>query len=117
MVTSKLVNAGELVQRGQPLVVIADLDRAWANVYVDGPVVPRLKLGQAVTIHTDAGGAGRPGTVSLIASTAEFTPRNVQTAEDRATLVYRVKIAVDNSDGVLKIGMPVEAEIPVATVD
>jgi HlyD family secretion protein len=117
MVTSKLVNAGELVQRGQPLVVIADLDRAWANVYVDGPVVPRLKLGQAVTIHTDAGGAGRPGTVSFIASTAEFTPRNVQTAEDRATLVYRVKIAVDNSDGVLKIGMPVEAEIPVAAVD
>jgi HlyD family secretion protein len=117
MVTSKLVNPGELVQRGQPLFIIADLDRAWANVYVDGPVVPRLTLGQAVTIHTDAGGAGRPGTVSFIASTAEFTPRNVQTAEDRARLVYRVKIAVDNSDGVLKIGMPVEAEIPVAIVD
>jgi HlyD family secretion protein len=50
--------------------------------------------------------------VTAIASRAEFTPRNVQTAEDRSKLVYRVKIAVDNKDGVLKAGMPVEADIP-----
>jgi HlyD family secretion protein len=114
IVTAKLANAGELVQRGQPLVVIADLDHAWANVFVDEPVVPRLRLGQAVTLFTDAGGDGRPGSISYISSAAEFTPRNVQTAEDRAKLVYRVKVSSDNSDGVLKIGMPVEAEIPIA---
>jgi multidrug efflux pump subunit AcrA (membrane-fusion protein) len=63
-------------------------------------------------VFTDAGGAGLPGKVSYIASKAEFTPRNVQTAEDRSKLVYRVKIAVDNTNGVLKQGMPVEADIP-----
>jgi HlyD family secretion protein len=67
-----------------------------------------------VTLFTDAGGQGHAGTISYIAPDAEFTPRNVQTADDRAKLVYRVKVAVDNTGGVLKIGMPVEAEIPVA---
>ena len=55
---------------------------------------------------------GLPARSSFISSKAEFTPRNVQTAEDRSKLVYRVKIAVDNTKGVLKQGMPVEAEIP-----
>ena len=63
-------------------------------------------------MFTDAGGPGLPGKVSYVASKAEFTPRNVQTAEDRSKLVYRVRINVDNKDGVLKQGMPVEAEIP-----
>jgi HlyD family secretion protein len=76
------------------------------------PLVPRLRLGQAATIFTDAGGSGIPGTVSAIASRAEFTPRNVQTPEDRSKLVYRVKITVDNKNGVLKAGMPVEADLP-----
>lgn len=53
-----------------------------------------------------------PGTISYISAKAEFTPRNVQTAEDRSKLVYRVKIVVDNKAGALKSGMPVEAEIP-----
>jgi HlyD family secretion protein len=52
------------------------------------------------------------GKVSYIASKAEFTPRNVQTADDRSKLVYRVKISVSNTSGLLKTGMPVEAEIP-----
>ena len=55
-----------------------------------------------------------PGTVSYVSDKAEFTPRNVQTAEDRSKLVYRVKVSVDNKDGVLKPGMPVEAELPFA---
>ena len=112
IVTEKLADVGELLQPPAPLVVVTDLDHAWANVYVDEPVVPRLRLGQAATVFTDAGGPGIPGTVSYIASKAEFTPRNVQTAEDRSKLVYRVKVAVDNRSGVLKTGMPVEAEIP-----
>jgi HlyD family secretion protein len=112
IVTEKLADEGELVQPRAPIVVVTDLDHAWANVYVGEPAVPRLKVGQAATIFTDAGGAGIQGTISTIAEKAEFTPRNVQTAEDRSKLVYRVKIAVDNASGVLKAGMPVEAEIP-----
>jgi len=114
IVTQKIADAGELVQPRSPLVVITDLDHAWANVYVDEPIVPRLKVGQSATIYTDAGGPGIAGTVSYISAQAEFTPRNVQTAEDRSKLVYRVKVAADNHAGVLKAGMPVEAEIPYA---
>jgi HlyD family secretion protein len=114
IVTQKIADPGELVQPRAPLVVITDLDHAWANVYVDEPIVPRLKVGQSATIYTDAGGPGIAGTVSYISAQAEFTPRNVQTAEDRSKLVYRVKVAADNRAGVLKAGMPVEAEIPYA---
>ncbi len=111
IVTDKLADVGELVQPRAPLVVITDLDRPWANVYVDEPVVPRLRLGQPATLFTDAGGSGIAGTISYISAKAEFTPRNVQTAAERSKLVYRVKVSVDNKSGVLKAGMPVEAEI------
>lgn len=111
-VSEKLAEPGELLQPRGPLVVVTNLDNVWANVYVDEPVVPRLRLGQPATLFTDAGGPGIAGTVSYISSKAEFTPRNVQTAEDRSKLVYRVKVSVDNANGVLKAGMPVEAEIP-----
>jgi HlyD family secretion protein len=111
-VTERLVDVGELVPPRAPILVIADLDHVWANVYIDEPVVPRLRLGQPATLFTDAGGAGVTGTVSYISAKAEFTPRNVQTADDRSKLVYRVKVSVDNTSGVLKAGMPVEAEIP-----
>jgi len=110
VVTQKLADAGELAQPRGPIVAITDLDHAWANVYVDEPAVPRLRVGQPATLFTDAGGQ-LPGTISNISTRAEFTPRNVQTAEDRSKLVYRVKVSVDNTSGVLKVGMPVEAEI------
>jgi HlyD family secretion protein len=117
VVTERLADPGETARPGAPLVVVADLDHAWADVYVDEPIVPRLRLGQEVALYTDAGGPRIPATVSYISPAAEFTPRNVQTADDRARLVYRVKVSVDNRDGVLKIGMPVEAEIPLAPFD
>ena len=110
-VTEKLVEVGEVVPPRAPAVVVVDLDHAWADVFVPEPTVPRIKIGQAVTVFTDAGGNGIPGTISFISPKAEFTPRNVQTAEERSKLVYRVRIAVDNKAGVLKQGMPVEAEI------
>jgi HlyD family secretion protein len=115
VITAKLVDRGELVAARTPLAVITDLDHAWASVYVDEPVVPRLRLGQPATLFTDAGGPGIPGKVSYISPVAEFTPRNVQTAEDRSRLVYRIKISVDNTAGTLKSGMPVEADIPLAS--
>jgi HlyD family secretion protein len=112
LVTQTLADQGELLAPRTPILIVADLDHAWANVYVDEPLVPRVTLGQTATLFTDAGGPGIPGKVTFISPKAEFTPRNVQTAEERSKLVFRIKIAVDNRDGVLKQGMPVEAEIP-----
>ncbi len=114
IVTEKLTEAGEVIAPRAPVVVITDLDHAWADVYVPEPAIPRIRTGQAAMLFTDAGGAGLPGTVSYISPKAEFTPRNVQTSEERAKLVYRIRIAVDNTAGVLKQGMPVDAELALA---
>ncbi len=109
IVTEKLVEAGEMIAPRAPALVVVDLDHAWADVFVPEPVVPALKIGQVATIFTDAGGAGIPGTITYVSPKAEFTPRNVQTADERSKLVYRIRITVDNTAGVLKQGMPVEA--------
>jgi HlyD family secretion protein len=110
IVASRLVEPGELVAAGTPLVLLVDLDRAWANVYVEEPLVPGLRLEQAATVVTDAGDR-LPGRITFIAPRAEFTPRNVQTASERAKLVFRIKVSVDNAQGILKPGMPVEVEL------
>src|SRR4029079_6667413 len=94
-------------------VVIVDLDHAWADVFVPEPTVPQIKIGQSASVITDAGST-LTGTIAYISPKAEFTPRNVQTADERSKQVYRVRIDVDNKDGVLKQGMPVEAEIALA---
>lgn len=111
VVTEKLADQGELLAPRMPIVVVTDLDRAWANLFIPEPMVPRIALGQSATVFTDAGGPGIPGTVTFVSSKAEFTPRNVQTADERSKLVYRIKVSVDNSSGVLKQGMPVDAEL------
>jgi len=111
VVTEKLVEVGEIIAPRAPALVVVDLDRAWADVFVPEPVVPVLRIGQSATVFTDAGGAGLAGTLSYISPKAEFTPRNVQTAEERSKLVYRIRISVDNKEGILKQGMPVEAEL------
>jgi HlyD family secretion protein len=109
VVTEKLAEVGEVIAPRSPVVVISDLVNVWADVFVPEPIVPRLTLGQPALVYTDAGGNGLPGTLSYISPKAEFTPRNVQTTEERSKLVYRVRISVNNKDGVLKQGMPVEA--------
>ena len=114
LVTEKLVEVGEIIAPRVPALIVVDLDHAWADVFVPEPTVPLIKIGQSATVFTDAGGAGIAGTISYISPKAEFTPRNVQTAEERSKQVYRVRISVDNKDGVLKQGMPIEADIPIA---
>jgi HlyD family secretion protein len=108
-VTSRLIEPGELATPRTPLIVIVDLDHAWANVYVDEPMVPSVKIDAPVTIKTDAGDQ-LTGRVAFVSPQAEFTPRNVQTADERAKLVYRVKVLVDNQKGILKPGMSVIAD-------
>ncbi|MET0214257.1 MAG: efflux RND transporter periplasmic adaptor subunit [Vicinamibacterales bacterium] len=110
VVTQKLADAGEQLAPLMPVVVVTDLDNAWANLYVPEPMIPRITIGQTATVLTDAGDT-IPGKVSYISPQAEFTPRNVQTADERSKLVYRIKVNVDNRAGILKVGMPVDAEL------
>ena len=114
IVTEKLVEVGEVIMPRAPAIVVVDLDHAWADVFVPEPTVPQIKIGQQAQVFTDAGGGALTGTIAYISPKAEFTPRNVQTAEERSKLVYRVRNNVDNKDGVLKQGMPIEAEIALA---
>ncbi|RPJ64226.1 MAG: HlyD family efflux transporter periplasmic adaptor subunit, partial [Acidobacteria bacterium] len=86
LVTQKLADAGEILAPRTPIVTVVDLDAAWANIYIDEPLVPRVRVGQAATVYTDAGGQGIPGKVTFVSPKAEFTPRNVQTAEERSKL-------------------------------
>jgi len=110
IVTQTLSDAGEMVAPRMSILVITDMDRAWANLFVPEPFMSIVSLGQALDVVTDAGDRV-PGKVTFISPQAEFTPRNVQTADERSKLVYRIKVAVDNSAGVLKQGMPVDAEL------
>lgn len=110
VVTARLAETGEIVAPRMPLVVVTDLDHAWANLFVPEPLLSRIMLGQPVTILTDAGDRV-PGTLTYISPQAEFTPRSVQTPDERAKLVYRIKVSVDNRAGTLKVGMPVDAEL------
>jgi HlyD family secretion protein len=110
-VLATYAKAGEIVQPGQPLYRIADLDAVDVRAYVTEPQLAALKLGGAAQITIDTTGGARrtlPGTLTWISSEAEFAPTPIQTREERADLVYAVKIRVANTDGVLKIGMPAD---------
>lgn len=110
VVTEKLAEAGELVAPGAGLVVITDLQDAWLTVYVGELDLARLRLGQEAEIRTDDGQT-RQGQLSFISSRSEFTPKNVQTRDERVKLVYRLKLRLPNADGLFKPGMPAEARL------
>ncbi len=115
IVLAIFTHAGEVVQPGQPLYKIANLDSLTLRVYVSEQQLHAIKLGSTVQVHVDAGDGkvlSLPGRVEWIASKAEFTPTPVQTRDERADLVYAVKIVVLNKDGVLKIGMPGDIDLP-----
>jgi HlyD family secretion protein len=101
----------ELVKEGQPLYQIANLDTLELRVYISGAQLPSIKLGQEAEVLVDKNAEENQqfnGQISWIASEAEFTPRMIQTKEERVTQVYAVKVRVPNPDGILKIGMPGE---------
>lgn len=105
------VEPHELVNQGQPLYQIASLDTLELRMYVSGAQLPSIQLGQNVEVLTDKNAEENQqfsGQISWIASKAEFTPRMIQTKEERVTQVYAVKVKVPNRDGILKIGMPGE---------
>jgi len=112
VVTAKYVEAGEWVGVGRAILKIAVLDMVWVKVYVPAGDLTFVKIGGRAGVDPEDG-RSRPldGTVTWISSEAEFTPKNVQTKEARADLVYAVKVTIPNPGGVLKIGMPVDVKI------
>lgn len=112
IVLSKAAEPGEVLAAGTAVVTIADVDHPWLRGYINEPDLGRVKIGQLVRVTTDSyPGKIYQGRVSFISSEAEFTPKQIQTEEERVKLVYRVKIDVENPNQELKLNMPVEAEI------
>jgi HlyD family secretion protein len=117
-VLTTYVKAGEVVQIGQPLFKIASLESVEVRAYVSEPQLAGIRLGQEARVSIDTGRNQRQtlqGTIAWISSQAEFTPTNIQTREERADLVYAIKIRVPNEHGILKIGMPADVEFAAAS--
>lgn len=106
-VLAKYAEAGELASVGKPLFKVGEVDRMYLRAYVTSEQLSQVKLGDKVTVYSDYGNSEQkayPGVVTWISDRSEFTPKTILTKNERASLVYAVKIAVKN-DGSLKIGM------------
>jgi HlyD family secretion protein len=112
VVLVKSAEAGEVVAAGTTIVSLGDLAHPWLRAYINETDLGRVKLGGKVQLSTDSfPGKTYEGHISFISSEAEFTPKQIQTKEERVKLVYRIKIDVDNPHQELKNNMPVDAEI------
>lgn len=112
IVLRKHVEPGEIIAAGTPVVTIADLNNIWVKIYIPEPQLGRIKLGQAADVSTDSyRGKVYRGKVIFINSEAEFTPKNIQTPEERVKLVFAVKIGLENPNQELKPGMPADVKV------
>lgn len=109
VVSVRLAEVGEVVSSGKPVLRVAELSRPWVRAYLNEADLPRVRLGQPAEVRAD-GLPGRvlAGRLAFISPDAEFTPKTVETRALRVDLVYRVKIEVENPDGALKLGQPVD---------
>ncbi|MBA3037714.1 MAG: HlyD family efflux transporter periplasmic adaptor subunit [Desulfobacterium sp.] len=111
-VIDKAIELGENVVPGTPLAVVVDLASLYVKTYVDQRDIGKIKLGDEARIYVDSFPDRHfPGKVILIAPKAEFTPRDVQMNENRSTMVYKIKVAIDNPQGILKPGMPADVNL------
>lgn len=112
VVVAKHANAGEIVGAGAPILTVADLDQVWIRLFIPLPRQGDIAMGARAEVTTDAvPGRTFTGTVTEISQQAEFTPRNVQTREERVKLVFAVKVTIPNPDHLLKPGWPADAVI------
>lgn len=112
VVLVKAAEVGEILAAGTPVVTVGDIDHPWLRGYVGEQDLGRVKLGAKVKVTTDSfPGKIYWGRVSFIASEAEFTPKQIQTPEERIKLVYRIKIDIANPERELKLNMPADAEV------
>lgn len=112
IISERLAETGEVVPAGKTVLRLAETAHPWVRAYVSETDLARLRLGQAVEVRVD-GVPDKvfPGRLSFIAPKAEFTPKTVETRALRVDLVYRIRVEVDNPDGVLKIGMPADVTL------
>jgi HlyD family secretion protein len=116
VISVRQAELGEVVSPGTPIVTLSDLDHVWLRAYVAETDLGKIRWGQDATLTTDTyPGKKYHGRISFISSTAEFTPKSVQTYKERVTLVYRIKIDADNPNHELKPGMPADATINLAS--
>ena len=112
VVLAEHARAGEIVAAGAPILTVADLGEVWIRLYIPLPRLGQVTLGQRATVTTDAlAGRSFTGRVTEVGQQAEFTPRNVQTPEERVKLVFAVKVTLPNTERLLKPGMPADAVI------
>ena len=110
VITTRVAEPGEILPPGATIAVLTDLSRPWLTVWIDEPSLSRVVLGQKVAVLIDGSDRTFEGTVSFISPVAEFTPKNVQTPDERAKLVFRVKVQLANPEGIFKPGMPADAD-------
>jgi membrane fusion protein YbhG len=112
IVTHKAVERGELVAPGTTIVTLSELDSVYVMIYLTEKEMGRVRLGDPADVAIDAfPGRVFAGKITYISPEAEFTPKNVQTKEDRVKLVFGVKVEIENKDGQLKPGLPADATI------
>jgi HlyD family secretion protein len=112
VVLVKSAEAGEVLAAGTVIATLGEMDRPWLRGYIREQDLTRVKLGMKAKVTTDAHrGKVYAGRISYISSQAEFTPKQIQTPEERVKLVYRIKIEVENPNHELKLNMPADAEI------
>jgi len=110
----KNVENGEVVNPGTPVVTVGDIDNLWMNIYIPETQYGKINLGQAVSVRVDSfPNESFQGKVTFISSESEFTPKTIQTEEERVKLVYRVKVSLEGTGQKLKPGMPADAEVTV----
>lgn len=112
VVLTKNIETGEVVNPGTPVVSIANIDALWMNIYLPESQTGLVQLGQSVRVHVDSFPKETfNGKITFVSSESEFTPKTIQTQEERIKLVYRVKVSLENTQQRLKPGMPADAEI------
>jgi HlyD family secretion protein len=110
VITVRQAELGEIMVSGTPVLTLADLDHIWLRGYINETDIGKIRLGQDARVTTDTyPGKIYQGRVSFISSDAEFTPKSVETHAERVTLVYRIKIDIDNPTHELVPGMPADA--------
>ena len=115
LVTVRLSEAGEVVTPGHPVMRVAELSKPWVRAYLSESSLGKVRVGEKAQIKIDSNpDKVFDGLLTFISPVAEFTPKTVETRELRVDLVYRVKVEVDNPQGILKIGMPADVILPIA---
>jgi len=109
VITERIAEPGEILAPGAVIAVLTHVEHPWLNVWIEEPHLALVRLGQKVTVHVDGVKDDLEGTVTFVSPVAEFTPKNVQTPEERSKLVFKIKIGLENPDGLFKPGMPADA--------